>query len=159
MMASTTISLASVLTLWYSFMLFSFTWFAMTPLLSEIALSLDFTRKEIFTSSVLGLVSSALMRVWIGPLNDIYGARWIMCITLLVAALPTALASLLLHTRTSLYLLRFFIGVAGSCFVTCQYWTISMFTKEIAGTANALAAGWGNLGGATTANCCKMNAA
>ena len=119
----------------------------MTPLLSEIARSLDLSRKEIFTSSVLALVSSAFVRIWIGPLNDIYGARWIMSLTLLAAAIPTALASLLLQNRTSLYVLRFFIGVAGSSFVTCQYWTVSMFTKEIAGTANALAAGWGNLGG------------
>ena len=37
--------------------------------------------------------------------------------------------------------------MAGSAFVTCQYWTSSVFTVEIAGTANALAAGWGNLGG------------
>ena len=119
----------------------------MTPLLSEIARSLDLTRKEIFTSSALALVSSAFMRIWIGPLNDIYGARWIMSLTLVAAAIPTALAGLLLQSRTSLYVLRFFIGLAGSSFVTCQYWTVSMFTKEIAGTANALAAGWGNLGG------------
>jgi len=125
----------------------SFTWFAMTPLLSEIARSLDLTRKEIFTSSVLAVVSSAFMRIWIGPLNDMYGARWMMCFTLVAAAIPTALVGLLLQSRTSLYLLRLFIGVAGASFVTCQYWTVSMFTKEIAGTANALAAGWGNLGG------------
>ena len=119
----------------------------MTPLLSEIARSLDFTRKEIFTSSVLAVLSSAVTRILIGPLNDTYGARWMMCLTLIAAAIPTALTGLLLQDRTSLYLLRLFIGIAGSSFVTCQYWTVSMFTKEIAGTANALAAGWGNLGG------------
>lgn len=70
-----------------------------------------------------------------------------MCITLIAAAIPTALIGWLLQSKTSLYLLRLFIGIAGSSFVTCQYWTLSMFTKEIAGTANAFAAGWGNLGG------------
>ena len=119
----------------------------MTPLLSEIARSLDFTRREIFTSSVLAVLSSSLTRILIGPLNDTYGARWMMSLTLIAAAIPTALAGLLLQSKISLYLLRLFIGVAGSSFVTCQYWTLSMFTKEIAGTANALAAGWGNLGG------------
>lgn len=119
----------------------------MTPLLSEIARSLDLTRREIFVSSVLALVSSAFTRIWIGPFNDMYGARWMMCLTLVAAAIPTALSGLLLQSRISLYLLRLFIGVAGSSFVTCQYWTVSMFTKEIAGTANAIAAGWGNLGG------------
>lgn len=32
----------------------------------------------------------------------------------------------------------------------CQYWTSSMFTKEVVGTANALVGGWGNLGGGVT---------
>jgi len=135
----------------HSFLLYSlfhsFTWFAMTPLLSEIAGSLDLSRKEIFISSVLAVLSSAFMRIWIGPLNDTYGARWVMCFTLIAAAIPTALAGFLIQNKTSLYLVRLFIGVAGSSFVTCQFWTLSMFTNEIAGTANSLAAGWGNLGG------------
>ena len=119
----------------------------MTPLLSEIALSLDFTRKEIFTSSVFAVLSLAVTRLWIGPLNDLYGARWVMCWTLVAVAIPTLLSTFLLQGTTSLYLLRLFIGTAGSCFVTAQYWTLSMFTHEISGTANALVAGWGNLGG------------
>ena len=32
----------------------------------------------------------------------------------------------------------------------CQYWTSRMFTKEVVGTANAMAGGWGNLGGGVT---------
>ena len=38
----------------------------------------------------------------------------------------------------------------GSTFVMCQYWTSSMFTKEVVGTANAVVGGWGNLGGGVT---------
>uniref|UniRef100_A0A7S3L298 Nitrate/nitrite transporter n=1 Tax=Amphora coffeiformis TaxID=265554 RepID=A0A7S3L298_9STRA len=132
---------------WMSFFVAFFTWFAMTPLLAEIARSLDFTRQEIFLSSVLAVLSSGFARIVIGPLNEAYGPRWVMACTLVAAAIPTALAGWLLRSTTSLYLLRFCIGIAGSSFVTCQYWTLSMFTHEIAGTANALAAGWGNLGG------------
>lgn len=119
----------------------------MTPLLAEIARSQDFTREEIFLSSVLAVLSSGCTRVVIGPLNDAYGPRWVMACTLVASAVPTALAGWMLDSVMSLYLLRFFIGIAGSSFVTCQYWTLSMFTPEIAGTANSLAAGWGNLGG------------
>uniref|UniRef100_A0A7S1FVC3 Major facilitator superfamily (MFS) profile domain-containing protein n=1 Tax=Corethron hystrix TaxID=216773 RepID=A0A7S1FVC3_9STRA len=32
----------------------------------------------------------------------------------------------------------------------CQYWTSRMFTKEVAGTANSIVGGWGNLGGGVT---------
>jgi NNP family nitrate/nitrite transporter-like MFS transporter len=46
--------------------------------------------------------------------------------------------------------LRAFIGVAGGTFVTTEYWTGTMFVKEIVGTANGLAAGWGNLGASVT---------
>jgi len=49
-----------------------------------------------------------------------------------------------------LSILRLFIGIAGSSFVPCQYWTSCMFTNEVAGTANALVSGWGNLGGGVT---------
>jgi NNP family nitrate/nitrite transporter-like MFS transporter len=49
-----------------------------------------------------------------------------------------------------LIIVRTFIGLAGGTFVMCQYWTSRMFTKEIVGTANALVAGWGNLGANVT---------
>jgi hypothetical protein len=131
---------------WSSFFVAFFVWFAMTPLLSEIAHSLDLERSEIWTSSILAVASSAVTRCLIGPLNDKYGARWVMCGTLVACSIPTALSGWIVQDVTSLYLTRLFIGVAGSAFVTCEYWTSSMFTQEIAGTANALAAGWGNLG-------------
>ena len=56
----------------------------------------------------------------------------------------------LVTTATGLAILRFFIGLGGSTFVMCQFWSTSMFTKEVVGTANALVGGWGNLGGGVT---------
>ena len=38
----------------------------------------------------------------------------------------------------------------GSTFVMYQYWTSSMFTKEVVRTANTVVGGWGNLGGGVT---------
>jgi NNP family nitrate/nitrite transporter-like MFS transporter len=131
---------------WLSFFVAFFTWFAMTPLLGEIARSLDLSREEIWTSSVLAVSSSAFTRIVMGPLNDRYGARWVMAGTLVAAAIPTGMAGLV-NSVGGLYAVRLLIGVAGSAFVTCQYWTSCMFMMEIAGTANALAAGWGNMGG------------
>merc|ERR1719198_960022 len=47
-------------------------------------------------------------------------------------------------------LIRFFIGTAGATFVTNQFWSSMMFAPNVVGTANATAAGWGNLGGGVT---------
>jgi NNP family nitrate/nitrite transporter-like MFS transporter len=132
---------------WMGFFVAFFTWFAITPLLSEVAVSLTLDREEIWTSSILAVAGSAFTRVLIGPINDIYGARWTMSATLLFSAIPTAVAGLVIQNAASLYLIRLLIGVAGSAFVTCQFWSTSLFTAEVAGTANSLAAGWGNLGG------------
>lgn len=132
---------------WLAFFVAFFTWFAMTPLLSEVAVSLTLDREQIWTSSVLAVASSAITRVLIGPVNDIYGARSTMSATLLFSAIPTAVAGIAIQNAASLYVIRFLIGVAGSSFVTCQFWSSSLFVPEVAGTANSLAAGWGNLGG------------
>jgi len=86
------------------------------------------------------------VRVVLGPLCDVYGARILFMVTLCIASVPTALTGLI-NSTAGLYLVRFFNGIAGGTFVTCQYWTTVMFTKEVAGSANAIAAGWGNLGG------------
>ena len=133
---------------WLSFFVAFFAWFSITPLLSEVAAALSLSRKEIWTSSVFAVAGSAFTRILIGPINDIYGARWTMSSTLIFSAIPTAIAGAAIHGATSLYIIRLFIGVAGSAFVTCQFWTSSLFTAEVAGTANSLAAGWGNLGAA-----------
>lgn len=134
---------------WMAFFLAFFTWFAITPLLTEVQHSLQLTKREVWTSSIFGVAGSAMTRIMIGPICDKYGARWAMAGTLLISAIPTAFLGLV-QTARGLNVLRLMIGIAGSAFVTCQYWTSSMFSREVAGTANALVAGWGNLGGGVT---------
>ena len=69
-----------------------------------------------------------------------------MAVVLVMGAIPTGLTGTI-NNATDLIIVRLFIGVIGSAFVMCQYWTTTMFTREVAGTANAIAGGWGNLGG------------
>jgi NNP family nitrate/nitrite transporter-like MFS transporter len=86
----------------------------------------------------------------LGPLCDKVGSRVIFtCVFLCFASIPTACTGFV-NNATGLAILRLFIGAAGGCFVMGQYWTSRMFTKEVAGTANALVGGWGNLGGGVT---------
>jgi NNP family nitrate/nitrite transporter-like MFS transporter len=131
---------------WISFFIAFFIWFAIAPLLGEIRLTLNLTRQEIWNSNIASVAGTMILRFINGPLCDKYGARLLMGINLIAAAIPTACTGLV-NSALGLSVLRFFIGFAGSTFVMCQFWTSSMFVKEVAGTASALAAGWGNLGG------------
>ena len=130
---------------WFSFFVAFFAWFAITPLLSEVQDTLGLSDQEVWTSSLSGSASTIVFRILMGPACDKFGARLCMAAILLTSAIPTALTGFV-TTSVGLSVVRAFIGIAGSSFVACQYWTSSMFTKEIAGTANALVAGWGNLG-------------
>jgi MFS transporter, NNP family, nitrate/nitrite transporter len=130
---------------WFAFFIAFFVWFAITPLLPEIQQDLNLTKKQVWTSSIASAGGTILIRLIVGPLCDKYGARILFTILLCVAAIPTACTGLV-QTATGLTVLRLFIGIAGGTFVTCEYWCSRMFTKSVVGTANAMAAGWGNLG-------------
>jgi MFS transporter, NNP family, nitrate/nitrite transporter len=93
--------------------------------------------------------SSLLCRFMCGPLCDRFGPRYVFIGTLLAGAIPTAMAGLV-TTPKGLIALRFFVGILGASFVPCQVWCTGFFDKNIVGTANALAGGWGNAGGGIT---------
>lgn len=134
---------------WISFFVAFFTWFAISPLLPEIKASLNLSHREIWMSNIFSSAGTVICRVIVGPLNDRFGARWVMATTLVVSSIPV-MATGLVNSSAELSILRLITGIAGSSFVTCQYWTSCMFTREVAGTANSLVAGWGNLGGGVT---------
>jgi NNP family nitrate/nitrite transporter-like MFS transporter len=134
---------------WWSFFVAFFIWFAIAPLLSEIRDDLNLSKQEVWTSSIAGVGGTILMRFILGPLCDEYGARTLFAVTLCAASIPTACTGFV-QSANGLIILRLFIGVAGGTFVMCQYWTSRFFTKEVVGTANALAGGWGNLGAGVT---------
>mmetsp|Transcript_11592 Transcript_11592/g.25908 ORF Transcript_11592/g.25908 Transcript_11592/m.25908 type:complete len:459 (+) Transcript_11592:272-1648(+) len=134
---------------WSAFFIAFFIWFAISPLLSEIRDDLRLTKGEVWTSSIVGVGGTIFVRFLVGPLCDTVGPRVLFTIMLIAAAIPTACTGLV-NSATGLAILRLFIGIAGGTFVTCQYWTSRMFTKEVVGTANALVGGWGNLGAGVT---------
>lgn len=130
---------------WWGYFIAFNLWFAAAPLLSEIRVSLDISNSEIWTSSIAGVGGTVFMRFLLGPLCDKYGARVLYLLVLCAASIPTACTGLV-HTATGLAVTRLCIGFAGGTFVMCQYWCSRMFTPNVVGTANATAAGWGNLG-------------
>jgi NNP family nitrate/nitrite transporter-like MFS transporter len=134
---------------WFCFFIAFFIWFAIAPLLPEVKETLGITKQEIWTSNICSVAGTIFLRFINGPLCDKYGARIPMGFILAFASIPCALTGLV-NSATTLAVARFFIGFGGSTFVMCQFWTSTMFTKEVVGTANALVGGWGNLGGGVT---------
>ena len=126
-----------------------FIWFAINPLIPAIQDSLNLTKQELWNSSIASVGGTILIRLIVGPLCDKYGARILFSLMLCAASIPTGCTGLV-QTAQGFVILRAFIGLGGGTFVTTEYWTGMMFTKEIVGTANGLAAGWGNLGASVT---------
>jgi MFS transporter, NNP family, nitrate/nitrite transporter len=118
-------------------------WFAFPPLFPEaIKSDLKLTTAQVANSNVLALTATILVRIVVGPLVDRYGPRKVMAGILVLGAIPSGLAGTA-HNATTLYVLRFFIGILGAIFVPCQAWTSIFFDKNCVGTANALVGGWG----------------
>ncbi|KAG6371835.1 nitrate transporter [Boletus reticuloceps] len=131
-------------------MLHSLSWFAFAPLIPDaIKQDLKLTPAQIGNSNVVALCATLLVRVLAGPLIDQYGPRKVMAGLLFLGAIPSGLAGTV-YTANGLYVIRFFIGILGGTFVPCQAWTTVFFDKNVVGTANALAGGWGNAGGGVT---------
>lgn len=65
---------------------------------------------------------------------------------LVIGAIPSGLAGTV-QSYQGLLVTRFFIGILGGSFVPCVGWTTCFFDTNVVGTANALAGGWGNMGG------------
>lgn len=124
-------------------------WFAIAPLLPEIKKTLGLTKQEVWTSSIISVSGTVFLRILLGPVVDKYGARIPMGVLLMCCSIPTACIGLI-NSRTGLYAIRFFIGLAGAAFVMCTSWCTRMFTNKVVGTANGFAAGWGNLGAGVT---------
>jgi MFS transporter, NNP family, nitrate/nitrite transporter len=132
---------------WFSFFVAFFSWFAFPPLLaSSIKQDLQLSTSEIQNSNVIGLTSTLFVRIVTGSLCDRYGPRKVMAWLLLLGSASTVFV-LTINDAVSLSLVRFFIGILGGTFVPCQVWITAFFDTSIVGTANALAAGWGNAGG------------
>lgn len=135
---------------WLGFMVAFLSWYAFPPLLTiSIRDDLHMTQADVANSNIVALLATFLVRFIAGPLCDRYGPRYVFAGLLLCGSIPTALATTV-KNPAGLIVIRFFVGILGGTFVPCQVWCTGFFDKNVVGTANALAGGWGNAGGGIT---------
>ncbi|KAJ8554898.1 hypothetical protein ON010_g9586 [Phytophthora cinnamomi] len=134
---------------WISFFIAFFGWFSIPPLMPTIKKQLKLSEDQVANTNIAALSSTVVGRLIVGPLCDRYGARSVQAVLLVVGAIPVASAALAID-YSGFMLVRFFIGLVGCTFVATAYWTSTMFSNEVVGSANAISAGWGNLGAGVT---------
>ncbi|MCJ1279141.1 hypothetical protein MMC21_006965 [Puttea exsequens] len=135
---------------WWGFFIAFWSWYAFPPLLTDtIKKDLRLSQNDIANSNILGLVATLLVRLGAGTACDKIGPRWTFAVILLTGAIPTALAGTI-TTPQGLIVIRFFVGILGGSFIPCQVWTTGFFDKNVVGTANSFAAGFGNAGSGVT---------
>jgi MFS transporter, NNP family, nitrate/nitrite transporter len=131
---------------WMAFLVCFFAWFAIAPLMAIVREEFHLTKSQIGNIIIASVSITILARLLIGWLCDRIGPRITYTGLLIVGSIPVMLIGFT-HTYEMFLIARLSIGIIGASFVITQYHTSAMFNSNIIGSANAIAAGWGNLGG------------
>jgi len=134
---------------WLTFFVCFFGWFGLAPLMPAIRADLGLTKPQVGNTIIAAVSATIFARLIIGRLCDTWGPRKTYTALLVIGSLPVMLVGLA-HDYTTFLLFRLAIGIIGASFVITQFHTSVMFAPNIKGTANAVAGGWGNLGGGIT---------
>ncbi len=134
---------------WLTFFFCFFGWFGIAPLMPIVRDQLHLTKEEVGNITIASVSATILARLIIGKLCDSLGPRLTYTILLVIGAIPVMLIGLA-NSYESFLLFRLVIGIIGASFVITQFHTSVMFAPHVVGTANAVAGGWGNLGGGVT---------
>ena len=134
---------------WIAFFLCFFGWFGIAPLMPVVRSELHLTKEQVGNSIIASVAITILARLLIGWLCDRLGPRRSYTWLLILGSLPV-MGIGLSHNYATFLIFRLAIGAIGASFVITQYHTSVMFAPNVLGTANAAAAGWGNLGGGVT---------
>ena len=134
---------------WLTFFVCFFGWFGLAPLMPAIRADLGLTKPQIGNIIIAAVSATIFARLIVGKLCDTWGPRKTYTALLVLGAIPVMFVGLA-HSYTTFLLFRLAIGTIGASFVITQFHTSMMFAPKIKGTANAVAGGWGNLGGGIT---------
>jgi NNP family nitrate/nitrite transporter-like MFS transporter len=131
---------------WLAFFLCFLGWFGIAPLMVVVRDELALSAAQVADTIIASVAITIVARLVVGRLLDRFGPRLVYSALLLLGALPVAGIGLARDFH-GLLLCRLAIGAIGASFVITQYHTSLMFAANCVGTANATAAGWGNMGG------------
>jgi NNP family nitrate/nitrite transporter-like MFS transporter len=134
---------------WLALFVCFFAWFGIAPLMSVVRDELRLDRDQVGWCIIGGVAGTILVRLLIGRLCDVVGPRIAYTWLLTLGAIPV-IGIAFANDFTTFLIFRVLIGGIGASFVITQYHTTQMFAPNCVGTANAAAAGWGNLGGGAT---------
>lgn len=134
---------------WLTFFVCFFGWFGLAPLMPTIRENLHLTKAQVGNTIIAAVSATIFARLVIGKLCDTWGPRKTYTALLLLCSVPVMCVGLA-KDYSSFLLFRLAIGIIGGSFVITQFHTSMMFAPNIKGTANAVAGGWGNLGGGIT---------
>jgi len=134
---------------WIAFFLSFVAWFGIAPLMAVVRDDLKLTKAQIGNTVIASVAITIFARLLTGWLCDRFGPRRTYSGLLILGALPV-MGIGFAHSYHSFLVFRLAIGLIGASFVITQYHTSLMFSPCVVGTANAITAGWGNLGGGVT---------
>lgn len=134
---------------WFSFFLCFFAWFGIAPLMPRIREEMNLAPWQVGNLMIASVSATIFARLVVGRLCDRFGPRIVYSLLLCLGSLPV-MGVVFAHNYETLFWFRLAIGMIGASFVVTQYHTSIMFAPSCVGTANATAAGWGNLGGGVT---------
>jgi MFS transporter, NNP family, nitrate/nitrite transporter len=134
---------------WVTFFFCFFGWFGIAPLMPLVREQLHLTKEQVGNITIASVSATIIARLIIGRLCDTLGPRLSYTILLIIGSIPVICIGFA-NSYESFLLFRLIIGIIGASFVITQFHTSVMFAPNVVGTANAVAGGWGNLGGGVT---------
>ncbi|KAL6007137.1 hypothetical protein ACLOJK_032633 [Asimina triloba] len=119
--------------------------FSTPPLLPIIRQDLNLTDADIGRAGIASVSGAIFSRMLMGVACDLIGPR-IASATVCLLVAPIVCATSIASSAATFILFRFLVGISIANFVANQYWVSSMFSSNVVGIANGIAAGWANVG-------------